>query len=351
MTQATSDDAAAPDRRRVNRLIKKVIPEPVMVVLSRLLPGALKQKINSAIESGIGDKLESRLEKKSIETHKKSARTVTPDELRGNFEALDLPQGASIFVHTSLSKLGFIEGGAATVAELVKEYVVDKIGGTLAMPSFSIKGSMADTLRSDDVFDVRSTPSGVGKITEVFRGFPGVKRSLHPTHSVCALGGKAQWLTEDHHKSEKSFGEMSPLGRLLECDAFIMGLGTDLGPVTFYHVIEDLRDDFPWRVYTLDSPIEKKCLDHNGDLQVLHVNAHDPETTVVRVDKPTGVWIRGYITEYLEQNHGLRWITVGEGKAWILPMKSLYQGVYELMQQGITIYCTEQDVTAKKAVA
>ena len=51
----------------------------------------------------------------------------------------------------------------------------------------------------------------------------------------------------------------SPLGRVLEADGYIMGLGTDLGPVTFYHVLEDLcGDSFPFPVYTPDSPVVVK---------------------------------------------------------------------------------------------
>jgi len=351
MTQAIRDDAATPDRRRVHRLIKKLVPEPIMAVLSRLLPGALKQKINATIESGLGDRLEARLEKDSVEQQKKSARTVTRDDLRRDLEALSLPTGATVFVHTSLSRLGFIEGGAGTVAEVLKELIVEQAGGTLAMPAFSIQGSMADTLRSDDLFDVRSTPSGVGKITEVFRGGADVERSLHPTYSVCALGERAKWLTEDHHKSEKSFGEISPLGRVLECGGYIMGLGSGLGTVTFYHVAEDLRDDFPRQVYTADSPIEKKCVDKKGEIQNLRFYGHDPEASVVRIDKPNGLWIRGHLTEYMERNHGLRWITVGEGQAWIIPASQFYLGILELMEGGITIYSTEQDVVGKQAIA
>jgi hypothetical protein len=74
--------------------------------------------------------------------------------------------------------------------------------------------------------------------------------------------------------------------------------------------------------------------------------AHDPDVSAVRIDKQSGVWIRRYMTEYLERRHGLKWIEVGDGRAWIIPMPQLYEGLVALMKQGITIYSTEEQVAA-----
>ncbi|HEX2458891.1 MAG TPA: AAC(3) family N-acetyltransferase, partial [Vicinamibacterales bacterium] len=89
-----------------------------------------------------------------------------------------------MFFHTGLKSLGYVEGGAEAVVDLLICRVVAKDGGTLAMPAFSMKGTMEGTLRADTVFDVKETPSTVGAVTEAFRKRSGVVRSLHPTHSV-----------------------------------------------------------------------------------------------------------------------------------------------------------------------
>ena len=77
------------------------------------------------------------------------------------------------------------------------------------------------------------------------------------------VGPRAQWLTEAHHLDSHSFGAVSPLGRLIEADGFVLGIGVDLGPVTFFHTVEDLGD-FPFTVYTADSPLPAVCRDKDG---------------------------------------------------------------------------------------
>ena len=90
---------------------------------------------------------------------------------------------------------------------------MDVIGpkGTLVFPTFSIDKTMENTLNNKKyIFNPNTTPSTVGKITEVFRTLPDVKRSLHPTHSVAALGPLAEELTNTHLDDGTNFGRSSP---------------------------------------------------------------------------------------------------------------------------------------------
>jgi len=205
---------------------------------------------------------------------------------------------------------------------------------------------MYASLKSGRVFDVRSSPSRMGAITEAFRTHPGVERSIHPTHSVGALGRRAAWLVESHHTCGSNFGDGSPLGRLLSAGGLLMGLGTDLGPVTFYHVLED-REAFPRRVYTRDSPLRCACIDRHGAAHELAVMCHDPEQSTTRIDRPDGLWIRRYMTEYLETQGGLRWHAIGSGKAWIVDTREMYRCLKDLLRAGITIYTTEKEFAAR----
>jgi aminoglycoside N3'-acetyltransferase len=43
------------------------------------------------------------------------ASRVSKDEIRADIEALPLRSGAVVFIHTSMSQLGYVEGGAATM--------------------------------------------------------------------------------------------------------------------------------------------------------------------------------------------------------------------------------------------
>jgi len=270
-------------------------------------------------------------------------------QLIDHLMACGFDDGQIVFVHSSLRSLGYVEGGARTVVDALHTALVERHDGTLAMPLFSLDTSMYRSVRSGAVFDVRSSPSRMGAITEAFRHHPGVQRSLHPTHSVGAAGRRAAWLVEGHHTCGSNFGDGSPLGRLLSAGGLLMGLGTDLGPVTFYHVLEDRLGSFPRRVYTTDSPLRSTCIDQHGAAHELAVMCHDPEQSRTRIDRSEARWIRRYMTEYLEKHGGLRWHTIGAGKAWTIDTREMYRCLEDLLRAGITIYTTEAELAALSA--
>ena len=337
---------AAPARERTFKLIKTVVPSPLLAFASRILPKGVKRTVNQAVQS-IGGPVERLLRRRAEARVRSSSPTVTRDALIADLEALALPPGGIVFVHSSLKALGYVEGGAAAVVDALRTVIVERGGGTLAMPTFTGIGSMCETLRSGVVFCSRTSPSRVGAITELFRHQPGARRSLHPTHSVAALGPRADWLVEGHHRCVGAFSEGSPLARLLEADGHLLGLGTGLGTVTFYHVLEDLRPDFPFNVYTPDSPIDAICRDESGVEHRLRVMAHDPTASRTRIDRPEGEWIRDYITSYFEADGSLRWSKMGAGRAWTIPARSMYAGLEALLAQGITIYSTREETDQK----
>jgi len=106
--------------------------------------------------------------------------------------------------------------------------------GTLVMPSHSWNRSG----RGDFSFDLRRTPSCVGTLSEVFRTMPGVRRSLHPTHSVAAVGPLAGDLIEGHERASTPCGEGTPYAKLIEERCQILFLGATLDQNTLFHTIE-----------------------------------------------------------------------------------------------------------------
>jgi aminoglycoside 3-N-acetyltransferase len=113
----------------------------------------------------------------------------TCDTLRADLLALGIVPGISLLMHSSYKSLGGIEGGAAAFYKTL----LDVIGpeGNLIVPSMSF----STVTRENPYFDIRTTPSCVGYLTEFFRTeVPGVKRSFHPTHSCCAIGRDADWI-------------------------------------------------------------------------------------------------------------------------------------------------------------
>ena len=135
---------------------------------------------------------------------------------------------------SSLSSLGFVIGGTEAVIGALRAAIGPD--GTLVLPTHSWERAG----RGDFTFDVATTPSCVGAISERFRTLPGVARSLHPTHSVAAIGPRAHALIDGHEKALTPSGEGTPYARLIDGGGQILFLGTTLDQNTAYHTLEAL---------------------------------------------------------------------------------------------------------------
>ncbi|MGM0493782.1 MAG: AAC(3) family N-acetyltransferase [Armatimonadota bacterium] len=176
--------------------------------------------------------------------------SLTKDDIVGDLRALGVGPGMTVMVHSSLSALGRVEGGAETVIEALLEAVGPE--GTLAMPAMTGGG----------VFEVDTSPSTVGAITEAFRNWPGVGRSFHPSHSACAIGPRAAHLLEDTLDHPTAIGAESPWGRLSRLpEAHVLLLGVDQDRNTLLHHPEEIV-----RAPYLNT-IERQYLDEGGNVQ------------------------------------------------------------------------------------
>src|SRR5580693_4517545 len=73
--------------------------------------------------------------RKELQQQQLSKRVITKEQLITDFKKIGLQQGDSVLVHSSLSKIGFVEGGAKTLVDALFETVGDE--GTLLFPTFS----------------------------------------------------------------------------------------------------------------------------------------------------------------------------------------------------------------------
>lgn len=156
-------------------------------------------------------------------------------EIQGFLSQVGINEGATLFVHSSWESLN---SGKFSVVDLLKALLL-QVGdsGTLAMPAFPHYSNQKDGA----FFDVKRTPSAAGLLSETFRRYPGVMRSINLNHSVCAIGSNSEHLVSDHHKSETSWDKNSPYYRLREIDnSWIVGLGVGhrLKVATSLHCVE-----------------------------------------------------------------------------------------------------------------
>jgi len=181
---------------------------------------------------------------------------LTIPSLKAGFSELGVKPGMTLLLHSSLSSIGWVCGGACAVILAIEELL--GADGTLVMPTFSTNLSDPSQWRNPPVpeswwpvirremppYDPDFAPTrGVGVIPETFRKQKGVLRSNHPQISFAARGKHAERIT-GNHSLDYPFGDCSPLGSIYELDGWIILLGASYGNNSSFHLAE-FRAEYP----------------------------------------------------------------------------------------------------------
>jgi aminoglycoside 3-N-acetyltransferase len=175
------------------------------------------------------------------------------DQLVADLRSLGLSHGQDLLIHSSLRRIGRIDGGAASLLAAIQTAAGPR--ATLVVPtqtaenSFSSPGFRAATAGLDAEerarfvaampgFDPASTPStGMGAFAEYVRTRPSACRSSHPQSSFAAIGPKARACT-CVHDLDCHLGDRSPLGWLYTVGAALLLLGVRYSVCTAFHLAE-----------------------------------------------------------------------------------------------------------------
>jgi len=181
---------------------------------------------------------------------------VTPTSLARDLSALGVRPGMLLNVHSALSRLGWVVGGAQGVIQALLDVLGSE--GTLMMPSHSAQLSNPANWRRPPAperwwqiiraempaYDPHRTPTrSMGAIAETFRSWPDVLRSAHPQTSHAACGPLAAAIVAEH-PLDCLFGDASPIGKLYALDGHVLLLGVGHGNNTVLHLAEH-RARFP----------------------------------------------------------------------------------------------------------
>jgi len=183
-------------------------------------------------------------------------KIVLKEDIIKALQKVQVKKGQTIMVHTSLSSLGFVCGGAEIVIEALLECIGED--GTIMMPTQSWKNLDPSTgvhweepqqwwqiIRDNwPAYNKDITPTNtMGAVAEMFRKWPGAVRSDHPARSVAAYGKNAEYLVENHDLSN-IFGEDSPIGKLYKLDGYVLLIGVGYDKNTSIH-LADVRANYP----------------------------------------------------------------------------------------------------------
>ncbi len=239
---------------------------------------------------------------------------VTFDMLVDGFSKLGLKAGDTVMAHSSLKAFGYVEGGADTIIDALMHMITEQ--GTILMPTFTLSFLNMEA----PVFDVKNSPSEVGKITEIFRKRENILRSKHITHSVAVWGKDAEIVAS--LPSNSAWGDDSPFKWLLDKDGYILMLGTDYNTCTLIHKVEeDLR--VPYR-YMKSYPGSKIILEDGSAIE---------NKTIVyfRKEGVKSDWSK--LIEYIENANITNKTQIGQATVSLAKARDIYEKTLEFIKK------------------
>ena len=152
--------------------------------------------------------------------------------LMDGLRSMGVPHGGVLFVHSSMKAIGPVEGGAECVLDVLSKFLS---AGLLVLPTHS----WDQIEKGNFVFDPKETRSCVGILSNLFMRRPGVFRSLHPTHSVAALGIGAESFVSGEEWTDTPCSREGCYGKLYDMGAQVLFLGCSLKRNTLLHGVEE----------------------------------------------------------------------------------------------------------------
>ncbi len=178
----------------------------------------------------------------------------TKFDLQHQLRAMGILPTDTVLIHTSMRAMGLVEGGADGVLDAFTDYLHK---GLFLVPTHT----WANVNAAQPVYDVRSTAPCIGTLPTVAAFRTQGVRSLHPTHSLWAVGqGAATFVAGEEHACTPcpSGGAWDRLSRV-GAKILLIGVGNDKN--TFIHAVEE-EAAIPDRLQP--TPFEVTVLDAQG---------------------------------------------------------------------------------------
>jgi len=265
---------------------------------------------------------------KQLEAQKTAGEIWTTKKLIQQLQNIGIQNGDHVLVHSSMSKIGYLENGPKTFVDALLETVGEE--GTVLMPSSPNAQLQLNYIRENPVFDVRNSPSRLGAITEYFRKLPNAHRSLNATEPVVALGAEAEFFTNGHFGELTPYTSSSPFARLAEKGGKILYVGVTLANAgTSLHVLEDAVD-FHFPVY-FSEIFDVEVIDYDNVKHKVKTKVHNPEMSIRRrCDE---------LLPHFESAGIAQKVQLGNAQTWLFDAKKMKDWMIKsYLEKGITMY-------------
>jgi aminoglycoside 3-N-acetyltransferase len=267
--------------------------------------------------------------RQTLEKQKQIGQALSQDDLVRELKEMGVSQGDHLLVHSSLSKLGYVDGGAATVVNALLTAVGDT--GNLLMPNSPNASFQLDYIQNLPYFDVLNSPSKLGSITEYHRLHPQSVRSWHPTEPVSCIGPDADFYVSGHFGELTPYTKKSPFYKVSAQKGKILMIGVTLDNAgTNLHTLEDAVADFVYPIYYPEL-FTVKIIDPKGEIHTVQTKVHNPEWSKKRrCDE---------LIPLFEKEGALRHTKLGNAKCLLIDAHRFFQVMLaNYMERGVTMY-------------
>lgn len=271
---------------------------------------------------------------KELEKAKAAGRIICKEDLIRDLRNAGIAEGDTVLVHSSLSKMGYVQDGPATVVNALLEAVGAK--GHILMPNSPNAGLQLDYIKNNRIFDVVNSPSALGAITEYFRKLPEAKRSAHPTEPVSCVGPNADYFVSGHFNEPTPYTDKSPFYRVCEKEGKILYIGVSLDNAgTNLHTLEDAIADFKFPVYYKDF-FDVEVVFPDGKRKTMKTKVHNPEQSKKRKCDE--------LLPLFRKKGVLKDVRIGEAESLLFDAKAMFDVMLtEYKQHGVTMYTPQGD--------
>lgn len=163
-----------------------------------------------------------------------SVNMFTKEYILDQLKKFGVPSDRPVIVHTSLKKVGEVEGRAQTLLDALIEHVTVG-GGTLAVPSHTWSNFYKGVTPA---LDMTSSFSCIGKSPQLAILDSRSKRTTNPTHSLCLFGEKAQAFCEKEELVDTPTSPLGAYGEIMNGGCVLLvGVGQEKN--TILHCVEE----------------------------------------------------------------------------------------------------------------
>jgi aminoglycoside 3-N-acetyltransferase len=223
-------------------------------------------------------------------------------------ENFEIKKGDNLIITSSFGNLNAAFSPSELI-DLLKELV--GISGNIVMPFYP--GNSYELLKNKTIFNMTSSLSAMGVVTQKFSESENVYKSKHPTKSVIAWGKNAKEIINGHELTETPFSYGSPYDWLYKNGSKSLGLGVKSTPM--FHYCEDILYKNKLNLYL--NPEKMSIVDYNGNLIKVETKVHNPKILNKLLE------IGDYI--YLNQPKSFKIKKLGFNHCYIVDNQNLYK--------------------------